>query len=132
MALGVVWTRRPGTRPSCCWRFDAPEPDLIAGTDPEMQAFIYQRKRLGGKGTPSVGASLALGVPEYTGWKICLGRTEPVCTRFDPNDPPQFESEAAYLERHGLLLPGERRRLRRDDFVQGILPREYWLSAADG
>ena len=42
-----------------------------------------------------------------------LCRTEPVCTRFDPNDPPQFESEAAYLERHGLLLPGERRRLRR-------------------
>ena len=35
--------------------------------------------------------------------------------RFDPNDPPQFESEAAYLDRHSLLLPSERRRLPRAD-----------------
>jgi hypothetical protein len=26
------------------------------------------------------------------------------------------ESEATYLERHGLLLPGERRRLTAEDF----------------
>jgi hypothetical protein len=34
----------------------------------------------------------------------------------DPNDPPILESEASYLERHGLLLPGERQRLRKTDF----------------
>jgi hypothetical protein len=35
---------------------------------------------------------------------------------FDPNDPPRYEAQAAYLERHGLLLPGERRLLRKRDF----------------
>jgi hypothetical protein len=34
----------------------------------------------------------------------------------DPNDPPVYESQARYLERHGLLLPGERQRLRKADF----------------
>jgi hypothetical protein len=34
----------------------------------------------------------------------------------DPDDPPLYESQAAYLERHGLFLPGERRRLRKADF----------------
>jgi hypothetical protein len=34
----------------------------------------------------------------------------------DPNDPPILESEVSYLERHGLLLPGERQRLRKADF----------------
>jgi len=29
----------------------------------------------------------------------------------DPNDPPTFESQAAYLKRLGLLLPGEEKRL---------------------
>jgi len=34
----------------------------------------------------------------------------------DPNDPPTFESQAAYLKRHGLLLAGEERRLRKVDW----------------
>lgn len=34
----------------------------------------------------------------------------------DPDDPPRYESQAAYLERHGLLLPGERERLSEADF----------------
>jgi hypothetical protein len=33
----------------------------------------------------------------------------------DPDDPPAYESQAAYLERHDLFLPGERRRLRKAD-----------------
>jgi hypothetical protein len=36
---------------------------------------------------------------------------------FDPADPPLFEAEASYLERHGLFLPGERRRLRKADWA---------------
>ncbi|MHB8283638.1 MAG: hypothetical protein ACYDD1_03085 [Caulobacteraceae bacterium] len=32
-----------------------------------------------------------------------------------PTNPP-VESEAAYLDRHGLLLPGERRQLKPADF----------------
>jgi hypothetical protein len=34
----------------------------------------------------------------------------------DPDDPPTFESEAGYLQRHGLLLPGEKHLLKRSDF----------------
>ena len=33
-----------------------------------------------------------------------------------PNDPPLFESEPAYLDRHGLLTLAERRVLSTDDF----------------
>jgi hypothetical protein len=38
------------------------------------------------------------------------------CAPINPDDPPLFESQATYLERHGLLLPGERRRLTKQDF----------------
>ena len=41
----------------------------------------------------------------------------------DPNDPPRFESEAAYLDRHGLLLPGERKRLTAAAFEPDRLDR---------
>ena len=34
----------------------------------------------------------------------------------DEEDPPLFEAQASYLERLGLLLPGERRRLAKSDF----------------
>jgi hypothetical protein len=34
----------------------------------------------------------------------------------DPADPPRFESQAVYLERHGLLFPDEKRRLKPMDF----------------
>ncbi len=41
----------------------------------------------------------------------------------DPNDPPLFEAQATYLERHGLLLPGERRRLTGRDFeAEAVMP----------
>ena len=138
MALGVVWTRRSGTRPSCWWQFDAPrwqDDDCFGhGELPEP------RLRLGGQGTPchevlNYAPEFERGVPTswVDGWSIEYynGRAidvhgNPIGTeyhdghfpaeRFDPNDPPQFESEAAYLDRHGLLLPSERRRLSREDF----------------
>ena len=34
----------------------------------------------------------------------------------DPDDTPRFESQAAYLKRHGLFLAGEQRRLRKADW----------------
>jgi len=34
----------------------------------------------------------------------------------DPDNPPRYESQATYLKRHGLLLPGERARLRAGDW----------------
>lgn len=37
-------------------------------------------------------------------------------TPIDPNDPPAYESQATYLDRHDLLIPAERRRLRKKHF----------------
>jgi hypothetical protein len=34
---------------------------------------------------------------------------------YDPANPPLYESQASYLLRHDLLLPGERRRLTEGD-----------------
>jgi hypothetical protein len=39
----------------------------------------------------------------------------------DPNDPPAYESQASYLDRHKLLTPAERRRLRKKDFEPEIV-----------
>ena len=80
--------QRPGTRPSFWWKYDAPE----------------QRQRLGGTGTPAHEVSahapcFVLGIP--ANW----------AKDFDPTDPPIYESQAAFLKRHVLLLAGEPRRL---------------------
>ena len=43
------------------------------------------------------------GVPDF--WK-----------RIAQGDPPLYESEAAYLRRHELLSPAERKRLKPEDY----------------
>ena len=89
---------RPGTRPACWWRFDAPGPRL----------------RLGGIGTtcperwPAYAPLLRLGI-------------ETLWAAVDQGDPPRFESQAAFLARHKLLLPGEAKRLRRGALDPEIL-----------
>ena len=45
-------------------------------------------------------------------------------TAIDPADPPRFESQAAYLERHGLLFPNEKRRLKPMDFQPEAITTE--------
>ncbi|MGR9372310.1 hypothetical protein [Rhizobium leguminosarum] len=106
----------PGSRPDFWWRFDAPEP----------------RRRLGGIGMPSwealsVKPNFRRGLPST--WiddrDVAIFR-DGGCGRQpdpdwpgipkDPTDPPRFESEAAYLDRLGLFLPGERKRLSQVDF----------------
>jgi len=105
----------PGTRPRGWWCFDRPEP---------------WRKRLGGVGD-------AVGLPgrfasRGTNWCAMehgLPRfwTTPLVARmrgglpFDPADPPAYESQAVYLYRLKLLRPGERKRLRPDDFASVVL-----------
>jgi hypothetical protein len=101
----------PGSRPDRWWQHDAPGP----------------RQRIGGIGTPcherlAHGLRLHRGVP--VDWI-----TEALAADFarmskplgvpavDPANPPKYESSATYLDRHGLLLPGERRRLRAADFA---------------
>ena len=86
-AVLAAWVRaRPGTRPPAWWRCTAPG----------------SRRRLGGAGEPARNG-LHLGVPAE--W-----------LSFDPQDPPIFESEATFLRRLDLLLPGEARRLKPADF----------------
>jgi hypothetical protein len=71
--------QKPCSRPARFWEFELSEP----------------RKRLGGTGEPDVSTDYKKGIP--SDWEA-----------IDPEDPPTFESEAAYLERHGLLTKSEK------------------------
>ncbi|HJU18585.1 MAG TPA: hypothetical protein VJ770_19205 [Stellaceae bacterium] len=97
----------PGTRPRGWWAFDAPEP----------------RRKLGGTGEPR-GTSLCGLTPSglYDDYPKPRELDNPYLKGYptDPADPPVFESQAAYLDRHGLFLPGERRRLKAADFEPEI------------
>ena len=105
------WIRRhPGTRPPFWWHFDAPrEPKgLFPGCYYDGRFAI--RKRLGGIGRPiweklNYVPQFECGLPEQ--WD------EP---SIDPDDPPVFESQATYLQRHGLLEREEMRKLKAVDF----------------
>jgi hypothetical protein len=117
----------PGTRPYGFWEFEAPE----------------QRKRLGGVGDPEwehlSGAEIYdKGIPAkwVDAWDVDYynGRARTVDGKpfkyelatykegdftgkaIDPKAPPVYESEATYLTRLGLLLPGEAGRLTKKDF----------------
>lgn len=117
-------TDYPGTRPARWWQYEAPEP----------------RQRLGGIGTPVWEALRAYkaiyqdGLPAifitpfqvryYSGTAVNI-RGEPIGSliptdfkgvAIDPDNPPCFESQAAYLKRLGLLLAGEERRLKKADY----------------
>ena len=91
----------PGSRPLHWWRFESSEP----------------RRRVGGVGQPAHEVSAHVEAYEFglpTMW-VQQGdslRGVPI----DPEDPPRFESEATYLERLGLLLPGEFEPLTEADF----------------
>jgi len=114
--LVAAWTKeKPGTRPWAWWEFESPEP----------------RKRLGGIGTPehevtALSPSFKFGIPrryvspdqvEYYNGRAKDIHGNPIGEEYkegdfpydayDPEDPPTYESEAAYLKRHGLLTEYE-------------------------
>ena len=94
------WVRqRPGTRPAWWWSTEAPE---------------KTRRRLGGIGVPMHERFPAY-VPIYECGVPVIFHAD------DPSNPPAFESEAAYLKRHGLLTPEETRRLRKKDFEPEVI-----------
>lgn len=117
-AFGVAvidrWAvERPGTRPSCWWRFASNEPRLrhggIGDAASDVLAFV---------------PSLAFGLP-------ALWVTEQDAAHYgpsfagrapDPRDPPLFESQAAYLRRLNLLMPGELERIPEADFQPEAIP----------
>jgi hypothetical protein len=105
----------PGTRPPLWWDYEAPRQPVGAmpgwwcdGKLPEP------RKRVGGTGTPAyecraVMPSFSHGIPN-------------VWVGIDSDDPPTFESQAAYLKRHGLLFAGEE---KRSDFEPETVPKSW-------
>jgi hypothetical protein len=131
--------KNPGKRPHAWWEYDAPRwarkfDAFWDGTLPEP------RIRLGGKGTPSFEA---LNIVPYfrrvipRSWVSDFdvayynGRAKDVHGHrigteyqeghfphdaIDPEDPPTFESQSSYLDRHGLLSAAERKRLTDVDF----------------
>lgn len=96
-AILAEWIEaHPGTRPSYWWRYEAPR----------SGESIEPRRHLFGEGVPlhevlNVGPAYTCGIPDWCG---------------DPDNPPIFESQHAYLKRHGLLVKGERKP-RCDPFV---------------
>ena len=82
------WIKRnPCSRPYAFWKFDAPE----------------LRKQISGSGDVDYeGACISSdGLPEY--WQV----------EWDKNDLPTFESEAACLQRLGILTPTEKAYLKK-------------------
>lgn len=142
-AIMRTWLRQhSGRRPFAWWRFDAPEPrrrlggtgtpwhECLAAIQMPMyerglpvnwlsgfQAQYYRGEAVNIHGEP-VGRSRHDGTPrkpdDFKG------------VAPDPTDPPLFESEAAYLDRLGLLTDEERDKLTPADFEPVTLPAEYW------
>ena len=122
-----LWSReRPGTRPSHWWQWDAPLlvdalPGTIVRINPDGTPLTEPRRRLGGTGTPSheclaYWPHFALGIPVHWLSADLREYLRLAAPAYDPTDPPTYEAQATYLERHGLLLRDERRRLRAPDF----------------
>jgi hypothetical protein len=146
--------RWPGTRPSRWWEYDSPRIPLGTFPDSVWDGQLPEpRKRIGGTGTASHECLAHLprcsdGLPiswvsqrdveYYTGTARAidgnLANPKPSGTfkgvAIDPNDPPTYESQAAYLERHQLFLPGERRRLTRKDFESEKISLSYDVESA--
>lgn len=103
----ATWIKKhPGTRPWAWWEIDA----FFDGK------LLEPRKRLGGIGTPdfetlNIVPTFDKGIPD--GWvsKFDVEYYGPDFKgkAIDPEDPPVYESEAAYLERHGLLTASEKK-----------------------
>lgn len=130
---------KPGSRPWPWWIFDSPRwkkkfDAWFDGTFPEP------RKRLGGVGSPSfeflaVKPCFDRGVPtsfvdpflaKYYNGTAKDANGELIDSGYkngdfsgvpiDPDNPPCYESSAAYLQRHGLLSHEEESRLTSADF----------------
>jgi hypothetical protein len=88
----------PGRRPFAWWVCDAPR--WTERFNAYFDGTIMEpRQRIGGSGVAERDRYPAI-IPRFF-------RGIPYFIEVDPADPPTFESEAAYLHRHGLLTPTE-------------------------
>ena len=104
---GAWIEEHPGTRPAFWWKFTSPrwvDFDPIQGEP---------RRRLGGGGEAEQTRRADSLRHDLLAWD----RGVPIrWTDIDPTDPPTFESQATYLQRHWLLTPDEAERLTPADF----------------
>lgn len=99
----------PGTRPDAWWRFNAPKPENVPADTPEwvLKDGCDPRRIVSGRGTvlqeeyPAVMPAYDRGIPKY--WA-------------ERDDDLYVESEATYLQRHGLLDADELKRVKPEDF----------------
>jgi len=98
----------PGTRPFAFWVFEPPEEKRLrlGGHGDCIPDHVSDEVEEYWKGLPTywIGEDRLMMWPEFAEFAI------------DQQDPPRFESEAAFLQRLGLLLPGEEDRLTEKDF----------------
>lgn len=104
--------QHPGTRPRRWWEFDAREPrQRVGGTGDPISEVLAYATSWDGSGIPARWFT-----EEYAEcYDHPLENHEhdrPAIT-LDPNDPPVFESQAAYLDRLGLLSNAERSQLNK-------------------
>lgn len=85
-ALPAFIRKNPGRRPWAWWKFDSPEPRRAIGADGQPIRIEWQR-----------GSIYFFGMHRSSRYS-------------------QFESEATYLKRHGLLSEAEEKRLKPADF----------------
>lgn len=115
-AIVAAWIEEhPGTRPWAWWEWDAPTKLVNANPD----AAKDRRRKVSGSGEKTAGV-YGFG---HRGFYDVI-----------PDDPPQVESEAGYLLRHGLLEPEEKARLQVADYspVEGYWDPEDTLGSPTG
>ena len=99
----AIWIKhKPGTRPRCWWRFSAPLKTDQRGKR-DRYPLTQPRQVIEGPG-PLFERGGEYGVPQF---RFRLERDR---------ETVKIESQAAYLKRHGLLTPAEKRRLRPSHF----------------
>ena len=102
-AILAEWIdEHPGTRPWVWWELDSPRLPAVGDGRYDDGKRPEPRQRVGGTGGEPTHQGVTFGIPD--GW----GNDD-----FDPSDPPTFESQASYLDRHGLLTKAERRALQK-------------------
>lgn len=110
VAVLAQWLKdHSGTRPAVWWRFDAPRQLLGTHGGAFYDGKLQQpRKQISGGGCDA--SAISAYMPSYesglpTSW-----------AGFEEGAQPVFESQAAYLQRHGLLTPHEVRVLTASDY----------------
>jgi hypothetical protein len=132
----------PGTRPTSWWRWTAPRIPL--GLRPgtyDDGTYPLPREIVGGTGTPGYMAlpglqpRFHLGVAIEWIWPCDAERHAGSVLRggevfsgiaVDEADPPRVESQAMYLRRLRLLLPGELRCVGAQDFAPEVVDFDAW------